>query len=269
MIMKNTCRMLLIIFFLLMSYGALQAADQEIDFLDDEFYDATPEQNVVQDPFEEINRVIFTFNDYAYTWVMNPLATGYSNLLPDDVRGAVADFFYNLQEPIRVVNAVLQGRFSDAGTLLARFAINSTGGIAGLGDPASMMGFQPLEASFGQTLDSWGVGDGIYLVIPVMGSTTLRDLSGKIVEGFSMTPYYFWAAGWEESVSIYMGKEVNALSLHLGEYEKIKEVSFDAYSAVRDGYFQHRKQVWEASSTQPDVGVDVDEIAEPKNIILR
>ncbi|MCI5222639.1 MAG: VacJ family lipoprotein [Candidatus Electrothrix sp. AR4] len=224
--------------------GVLHAADDEIDFLDDAFYDEIPDENAVRDPFEGINRAMFTFNDYTYTWVMNPVATWYSHLLPHDIRGAIADFFYNLQEPVRIVNAVLQARFSDAGTLLARFAINSTGGVGGLGDPASMMGFLPVQASFCQTLDAWGVGDGIYLVVPIMGPTTLRDLSGKIVEGVSMTPYYFWAAGWEESSSIYIGKELNNASLHLGEYEKMKKLSFDPYAGIRDGYFQHRKQVF-------------------------
>jgi phospholipid-binding lipoprotein MlaA len=259
MITKNVFRMLLICFLLSVSCGVLppfcgvlQAADDEIDFLDDAFYDEYPEQNAVKDPLEGINRAMFIFNDYSYTWVMNPVATWYSHIFPRDIRGAVADFFYNLQEPVRIVNALLQARFSDAGTLLARFAINSTGGVGGLGDPARMMGFQRKDATFCQTLDSWGVGDGIYLVVPIMGPTTFRDLSGKIVEGFSMTPYYFWAASWKESSSIYIGKELNYASLHLGEYEKMKELSFDPYAAVRDGYFQHRKQVFRDSSAPYD-----------------
>ncbi|MGB5685547.1 MAG: VacJ family lipoprotein [Candidatus Electrothrix sp.] len=241
-------RVFLVSLFIVGNCHLLYAADGEIDFLDDAFYEETSEEDAVKDPFEDINRVVFTFNDYAFTWVMNPLATGYSELLPADIRGAVANFFYNLQEPIRAVNSLLQVRFTDAGTLLARFAINTVGGVGGLGDPAVELGFPKKAASFSQTLASWGVPDGIFLMIPVMGPTTLRDISGTLVDSFSVTPlYYSWAAGWEESVSIYMGKEVNNLSLHLGEYEQVKEMSVDPYAAVRDGFYQHRRQRWKPS----------------------
>ncbi|MCI5158222.1 MAG: hypothetical protein D3906_07225 [Candidatus Electrothrix sp. AUS1_2] len=98
------------------------------------------------------------------------------------------------------------------------------------------------------------------LVVGVMGPATLRDISGKIVDRFSLTPvYYNWAAGWEESVAIYMGKEVNNLSLHLGEYEKVKEMSFDPYVAVRDGFYQLRRQSWQNSASSGDETDDPSE----------
>jgi phospholipid-binding lipoprotein MlaA len=241
-------RVFLVSLFILGNCSLLYAADGEVDFLDDAFYKETPQEDAVKDPFEGINRAVFTFNDYAFMWVMNPVATGYSNLLPSDIRGSIANFFYNLQEPMRAVNSLLQVRFADAGTLLARFVINSVGGVGGLGDPAALMGFQKVEASFCQTLYTWGVPDGIFLMIPLMGPTTLRDVSGGLVDRFSVTPFYYnWAAGWEESIGIFMGKEVNDLSLHLGEYEKMKEMSFDPYVAVRDGFYQYRRQRWEGS----------------------
>ncbi|WLE97667.1 MAG: VacJ family lipoprotein [Candidatus Electrothrix communis] len=216
-----------------------------MDFLDDAFYDEPLEEDADKDPFEGINRVVFTFNDYAFMWILNPLATGYSNLLPADIRGSIANVFYNLQEPMRFVNSLLQARFSDAGTLLTRFTVNSVGGVGGLGDPAAELGFSRTEATFCQTMDKWGVPDGIFLMVPIMGPTTLRDVSGKIIDRFSLTPlYYNWAAGWEESVGIFMGKEVNNLSLHLGEYEMMKDMSVDPYVAVRDFYFQQREQAW-------------------------
>ena len=247
-------RVFLVSLFILGNGGLLYAADGEIDFLDDAFYEETSQEDAVKDPFEGMNRVVFTFNDYAFTWVMNPVATGYSKLLPADIRGAVANFFYNMQEPVRAANSLLQARFTDAGTLLVRFTINTIGGIGGLGDPAVELGFPKKTASFSQTLATWGVPDGIFLMIPVMGPTTLRDISGTLVDNFSVTPlYYSWAAGWEESVSIYMGKEVNNLSLHLGEYEKIKEMSVDPYAAVRDGFYQHRRQRWKSPTAHDEI----------------
>lgn len=251
--MKRIFHAVLVSLFFLGHCSLLYAADDEIDFLDDAFYEESSEENAVNDPFEQMNRAVFTFNDYAFTWILNPLATEYSKLLPSDIRGAVANVFYNLQEPMRFVNSLLQVRFSDAGTLFARFAINSIGGVGGLGDPAAELGFAKTEATFCQTLDGWGVPDGIFLMVPVMGPTTLRDISGKIVDRFSLVPiYYNWAAGWEESVGIYIGKEMNTLSLHLGEYEAMKEMSFDPYLAVRDGFYQYRRQSRAGSVSELD-----------------
>ncbi|MCI5212757.1 MAG: hypothetical protein D3910_29090, partial [Candidatus Electrothrix sp. ATG2] len=126
--MGRIFRVFLISLFVLSNCGPLHAADDEVDFLDDAFYEEASEENAVNDPFEGINRGVFTFNDYAYMWIMNPVATGYSELLPADIRGSIANFFYNLQEPMRAVNSLLQVRFSDAGTLLSRFVINTVGG---------------------------------------------------------------------------------------------------------------------------------------------
>ncbi|MCI5164594.1 MAG: VacJ family lipoprotein [Candidatus Electrothrix sp. GM3_4] len=251
--MKRMFRVFLLSLFILGNCNLLYAAAGEVDFLDDAFYEEVPEENAVKDPFEGINRAVFRFNDYAFMWFLNPVATEYSKLLPSDIRGSIANFFYNLQEPMRFINSLLQVRFSDAGTLLARFTINTVGGLGGLGDPAVELGFSKTKATFCQTLDNWGVPDGIFLMVPVMGPTTLRDVSGGIVDRFSLTPvYYNWAAGWEESVGIFMGKEVNNLSLHLGEYEKMKEMSVDPYTAVRDGFYQLRRQSWQPAVPRDD-----------------
>lgn len=217
------------------------ADDGVVDFLDDDFYESEPVSVQVGDPLESFNRAMFTFNDYAFTWVLNPVATGYSYVIPFDIRGVVAHFFYNVQEPVRFANALLQGRFTDAGTLFMRFAINTTGGVFGFGDLAGReLGFKAVDATLGETLGVWGVGDGFYLVVPLYGSTTLRDFTGTM---FDDLIYYIWADTWVETSAIYMGKELNYLSLHIGEYEDMKKLSFDPYVAVRNGYFQYRKKI--------------------------
>jgi len=218
--------------------------DGATDFLDDEFYDSEPMSVEVGDPLESFNRAMFRFNDFNYTWVFNPVATGYSHIVPVDIRGSVGNFFYNLQEPLRFINSILQGRLSDAGTVLVRFVVNTTGGVAGLGDPAGReLGFKAIDASLGETLGVWGIGDGFYLVVPFYGPTTLRDFSGDMVDGLALSPYYYWADGWEEIAAIYLGKELNKMSLYLGEYEDMKQMSFDPYIALRNGYFQYRKKI--------------------------
>lgn len=218
--------------------------DDSIDFLDYEFYESGSNPVEVADPLEPFNRTMFHVNDFTYTWVFNPVATGYSYIVPSDIRGSVDNFFYNLQEPVRCLNALLQGRFSDAGTLLLRFVINSTGGIAGLGNPAGReLGFKAVDATLSETLGGWGIGDGFYLLVPFYGPTTLRDFTGDLVDGLALTPYYFWANGWEEKAGVYLVKEMTKLSLHLGEYEDLKKVSIDPYVALRNVYLQHRVQI--------------------------
>ncbi|WPD23433.1 MAG: VacJ family lipoprotein [Candidatus Electrothrix aestuarii] len=220
----------------------LSQADDEIDFLDDAYYDTSNEESRVNDPLEGINRAVFVFNDYVFLWILNPIATGYSEIVPADIRGAFANFFYNLQEPVRIINTLLQIRLSDTGTLLARFTINSIGGVAGLGDPAAMLGFQRVEANLGQTLGSWGVPDGFFLMAPLLGPTTLRDLSGRLADSFTLTYIYSWAATEQELTIAFAGEDVNGLSLHRGEYEKLKKMSVDPYTAFRSGFYQHREK---------------------------
>ena len=250
MFLKPLSRLAVVLFAVLLFAGmtvpsACPAADGDgVDFLNDDFYDSEPEAVDVGDPLESFNRAMFSFNDFTFTWLFNPVATGYSYVVPADIRGSVGNFFYNLEEPVRFLNALLQGRISDAGTLLVRFVINTTGGVAGLGDPAGReLGFKSVDATLGETLGVWGVGDGFYLVVPFYGSTTLRDFSGDMVDGLALSPYYYWADGWDAASAIYLGKETNKLSLHLGEYEDMKKMSFDPYVALRNGYFQYRKRM--------------------------
>ncbi len=230
--------------------GTAQAEDVA---LDDSLYEDTPAEEAVPDPFEHFNRLVFEFNDAAYTWVMEPVASTYSKTLPEDIRQAADNFCYNLQEPVRFVNTLLQLRFADAGTVLTRFVINTIGGVGGLGDVAGReFGFKRVEAGLGETLETWGVPDGVYLVAPLLGATTTRELAGTTLDGLAMTPYYFLADTWQESTLIYVGRRVNNISLRLGEYEGVKKLTVDPYKAFRDGYFQYRKQSRHHSTPRAD-----------------
>ena len=106
------------------------------DYLDDASYDIPENYESIYDPLEPFNRVMFTFNDRLYLWVIDPVATGYSKVVPSDFRTIISNFFYNLGEPVRSVNCLLQGRVADSGLVLSRFLINSTAGVFGLADPA-------------------------------------------------------------------------------------------------------------------------------------
>lgn len=211
------------------------------DFLNDESYEDKAAAAKVADPIEPFNRVIYTFNDKLFLWVLNPVATGYSKVLPVDIRRCVSNFFYNLGEPVRSINCLLQGRFRDSGLTLSRFVINSTCGILGLADPATNnFKIAPINTSLGETFSVWGIGDGFYLVVPVLGPSTLRDFSGDAVETLAMTSYYPWNDDIVTSASVFSIQEINFISLHLGVYEDVKSLSFDPYVAFRNAYFQSR-----------------------------
>jgi phospholipid-binding lipoprotein MlaA len=214
------------------------------DFLNDESYADKVAVTEAYDPIEPFNRAIFTFNDKMFIWVLNPVATGYSKVLPSDIRGCVGNFFYNLGEPVRAVNCLLQGRLRDSGSVASRFFINTTAGILGLADPASdEFKIARKKASFGQTFSVWGIGDGFYLVVPLLGSSTLRDFSGDVIEAFATTSYYPWNDDVVTSVAIFGVQDINYLSLHLGVYEDIKSMSFDPYVAFRNAYYQSRNKM--------------------------
>lgn len=227
-----------------LALAVLVAADitEAKDFLNDESYE---EQAAVEvsDPIEPFNRAMFTVNDKVFIWVINPVATGYSKVLPSDIRGCIGNFFYNLGEPVRSVNCLLQGRFRDSSLVVSRFFINTIGGVFGLADAASeTFEIAKVKASFGQTFGVWGIGDGFYMVVPLLGPSTLRDFSGDVVETLATTSYYPWNDDIVTSATVFSIQEVNFISLHLGVYEDIKAMSFDPYVALRNAYFQSRNK---------------------------
>lgn len=224
---------------------------QAADLLSDESYEESRGTVGVKDPIEPVNRAFFIFNDRVHSYVLHPVATGYSKVLPGEVRGCVSNFFSNLNEPVRSVNCLLQGRIRDSGRALARFVLNSICGVFGLADAADeAFGVSPVSASFGETLEVWGLGEGFYLVMPFLGPSTLRDFSGSVVDSLAASTYSPWHDDFVTSATVTGGKTVNRTSLHLGEYEDLKRLSIDPYIAIRNGYYQMRaKERAHSSST--------------------
>lgn len=194
------------------------------------------------DPLEPVNRFFFEFNDRLYFWVLKPVATGYSNVVAEDVRMSIRDFFHNLLAPVRVANNLLQGKVENSATELGRFVINSTLGVAGFGDPAkNEFGLERKEEDLGQTLGVYGAGDGFYICWPLLGPSSLRDSVGLVGDSFLNPLSYVMASDFGAGAGAYGGREVNNTSLTLGDYEDFKEAAFDPYLAVRDAYQQYRR----------------------------
>jgi phospholipid-binding lipoprotein MlaA len=131
-----------------------------------------------EDPYEDFNRQMFAFNDGLDRAVIKPVAQGYRAVTIEPIREGVGNFSANLGEPLTAVNHVLQGKIPDAGATVSRFLINSTVGLVGIFDPASAIGIGRTKEDFGQTLGTWGVDSGPFLVLPLIGPTNPRDLTG-------------------------------------------------------------------------------------------
>lgn len=138
----------------------------------------TTETGMVHDPYEGFNRQMFAFNNEVDKYALGPAANVYETVTPEFARDRVGDFLHNLKSPVIFINDVLQGEGDRAGDTFARFLVNSTIGVAGLWDVAGYNGIERHGEDFGQTLAVWGVDSGPYLVLPLMGPTTPRDLFG-------------------------------------------------------------------------------------------
>jgi phospholipid-binding lipoprotein MlaA len=215
---------------------------EDLDFLEEEV-----EEEIVQvaDPLKPWNRAMFHFNDKLYFWFLKPVAQGYRFVMPEEIRVMAKNFFNNLAAPIRLTNSLLQGKWSQTWTEFARFFINSTVGILGFGDPAStsLPGTEPSEEDLGQTLGSYGIGNGIYIVWPFLGPSTIRDTVGWLGDRF-LNPN-FYVRPIELALGIRAYETVNTTSFRIGDYEDFKEAAIEPYEAFRDAYVQHRKTLVE------------------------
>ncbi len=200
------------------------------------------EEESVSDPLESMNRVIFDFNDFVYFKVIKPVSKGYSAVTPEGMRVSVRNFFHNILFPIRFVNEILQGKMKDAGIELSRFGINSTLGMAGLFDVANyQFSLESKDEDAGQTLGFYGIGNGVYIVLPLIGPSTARDAIGKVGDSF-LDPISY-VGGFGEYMAIHSYKYVNNHTISPGDYETLKQDAFDPYEAIRDAYLQHRESL--------------------------
>jgi phospholipid-binding lipoprotein MlaA len=223
------------------------AVENQEDFTVDEDFESMEQEFaedaiVINDPLEDINRFMFGFNDALYFWVVKPTRDGYMAVMPKPARSCIDNVFENLSAPVRFVNCHLQGKPEVADIELKRFLINSTYGLAGIGDAAAdQYDIQAPEAEdLGQTLAVHGVGDGFYLVLPLLGPSTLRDAGGKVGDIF-LNPQYYLIDHRETSMAVFGGKYLNKSTFYVDEYESLKDDSIDPYIAFRDIYLQYRK----------------------------
>lgn len=195
------------------------------------------------DPFEPLNRKTFAFNQAFDRAVVKPIAKGYRGALPQGARDGIRHFLDNLNEPIVFANTVLQGRIGDSGITGARFVINSTAGIAGFRDVASRNRMPKKIGDFGQTFWSWGVPEGPYIILPILGPTNPRDGVGSGVDAY-IDPFRYIARSNNFATDVTAGRAgldgIDKRSRSLDALDEMEKEAIDYYASFRSLFRQHR-----------------------------
>ena len=217
------------------------AASDEVKTSSEDF-ETTTFEDEIYDPLEGVNRAIFSFNNVADKIVLEPVAKGYKKL-PSPIQSGVGNFINNLKLPLAALNQLLQGQGKNAAESTGRFLVNSTIGVFGLIDVAENIGLDQKEEDFGQTLATWGVGDGFYIVLPLFGPSNLRDTTGMVMTMMT-DPINAYAVTQGEAWAIPLRTAANAIdqrSQIIDEVNALRDNSVDYYAAVRSSYYQNRK----------------------------
>ena len=218
------------------------------------------------DPLEPFNRYIFEVNRFIDIMALRPLAEVYVGIVPEPGRDAVRNFLDNLKTPVILANDVLQGEMSRAATTSGRFLTNSTIGILGLFDVAAHFGLEKHDEDFGQTLAVYGVGEGIYLVLPLLGSAPPRDAVGTFVDGY-FDPLNLWARNTDRDwipITRYAVDAIDFRGRNLEAFDEIERTSIDLYATVRSLYRQRRADEIRNGDLAPlvpvpQISIDLDE----------
>jgi phospholipid-binding lipoprotein MlaA len=191
-----------------------------------------------RDPLEPMNRAVYKFNDTFDEAIAKPVATVYRDLLHVEIRSRVSNFFSNIQDIFIGVNNLLQGKLQDGIEDWARFAFNSTIGLAGIHDVASDMGIEKHNEDFGQTFGRWGAGPGPYLILPFLGSSTLRDAGGTAVDWYVAPLQHVRPIALRNSLyGLYL---VNTRAELIEAGNILEQAALDRYVFQRDAYLQRR-----------------------------
>ena len=239
--MNKLIQTILTFLFLSLSSSIFAAASDEVKTSSADF-ETTTFEDEIYDPLEGINRAIFSFNNVADRIVLEPAAKGYKKL-PSPIQSGVGNFINNLKLPLAALNQLLQGQGKNAAESTGRFLVNSTVGIFGLIDVADNLGLEQKEEDFGQTLATWGVGDGFYVVLPLFGPSNLRDTTGMVMTMLT-DPINAYVVSEGESWLVPMRTAANAVdqrSKIIDEVNALRNNSIDYYAAVRSSYYQNRK----------------------------
>ncbi|MFC7291951.1 VacJ family lipoprotein [Hirschia litorea] len=212
----------------------------------------------VYDPYEGFNRRMFALNNTLDKAILEPTAKGYRFVTTEDMREGFSNALANLKEPVTFANEILQGDFIDASNTVGRFALNSTLGVVGLVDVAGSLGIERKSEDFGQTLGKWGVGDGPYLVLPILGSTNPRDLLGTGIDSaFQPLNYAQFSGDTEFRIGRSVLGVVSGREKLIELIADLREQQADPYTAARRIYGQTRDAAIRNGAEDPNAYEDL------------
>jgi phospholipid-binding lipoprotein MlaA len=206
--------------------------------------EAVAEFQQLNDPAEPVMRVLFEFNRGLDRAFLKPVATMYRDATPQFFQDRIQHVLGNLRAPVIFLNDLLQGELDRAIATLVRFMINSTWGLMGLNDLATDMGIEGHDEDFGQTLAVWGLGEGPYLMLPVLGPSNPRDAIGLVVD-FLINPFNLWAANTNRNYAVAARTGTEAVDLravHMDTLDDLEKSSLDFYASIRSLYRQRRSR---------------------------
>ncbi len=226
------------------------------------------EENKVS-TLESYNRAMFSFNTKVEKYVLRPMARGYRAITSDYIRQRITNFFNNIDEPVSAVNHLLQGEFADSGKNVGRFVVNTTLGIVGLFDVAKDMGLERNSTGFDETLATWCVPDGPLVMLPIIGPSTPRAMTGFVADGYT-SPMY-WVAHESDGEDVWIVyytlgglKYLNMYAENLKLLESLEEGAIDYYETVKSAYLQNRKKLKRCGRHEeisvPEYDFDMDDM---------
>ena len=194
----------------------------------------------LSDPFEGYNRFMFSFNEGFYEHIMEPVAEGYRDAVNEDIRMVISNIFDNALAPVRLVSSLLQGDLDKTGRVIGRTLINTTIGLGGMFDVAEEgFGIEDVNEDLDQTMGSYGIPNGPYIMLPLLGPTTMRGLVGRAGGSF-LSPTFHFAPSVEVGAGITVGDKINDASFIIDEKKQLEESTIDEYESMKDFYNQYR-----------------------------
>jgi phospholipid-binding lipoprotein MlaA len=214
--------------------------EMEMVLANEEFEDPfAAEAPELPDPYEKKNRAIFDLNNDIYNHFTKHVANGYRFVFPVELRLVVRNLFSNAAMPVKLVSSLVQGKWEKSGRVVGRFLINTTAGLGGMLDVAEQeYDIQPVDENMSQALGHYGVPTGPYLVLPLLGPASVRNLVGRTTDIF-LSPAFFFSAPFMVSSGIATGKKVNETSFLVKTKKELEQNSLDEYESVRDFYNQY------------------------------
>jgi len=227
-----------------MAVAATDTAAPAASTGDDDFAEWEQDTGVeVSDPLETVNRGVFWFNEQADRFVIKPVAKGYDWLLPKPVKRGVSNVFDNLFTPVVAVSDLMQGNFQESAEDVGRFVVNSTVGVVGIFDVATGWGLDKRREDIGQAFGAWGIGSGPYLVLPILGPSSVRDGVGLVGNYFLSPQNYIEDDGVRWGVTVLGGIDTRYRLLDASTV--LEQAALDRYAFVRSSYAQYRQNLVE------------------------